>query len=117
MMERSTQSLSGGEKRRVAIALVLGFAELIATRGQLSCNVAVFDEASDYVQVSYPCDGLSQHGTDVNYSGFMFEFCCLSCICFRPCRLPKRPIAAHVNGNIAMLALVHLGRFAWIASC
>ena len=44
MMERSTQSLSGGEKRRVAIALVLGFAELIGTRAQLSCNVAVFDE-------------------------------------------------------------------------
>lgn len=56
MMERSTQSLSGGEKRRVAIALVLGFAELIATRGHLSCNVAVFDEVSDCIQVSCPCN-------------------------------------------------------------
>ena len=111
-MERSTQSLSGGEKRRVAIALVLGFAELIATRGQLSCNVAVFDEASDRIQVSCPCDLLSQHATDVNHSGFMLNGCFLSCICFGQCRLPKRPIAAHVGKNIAMLALVLLGRFA-----
>ncbi len=73
MMERSTQSLSGGEKRRVAIALVLGFAELIATRGHLSCNVAVFDEASDCIQVSCPCDWLSQHGTGVNHSGFVLS--------------------------------------------
>ena len=74
MMERSTQSLSGGEKRRVAIALVLGFAELIATWGQLSCNVAVFDEASDYIQVTCPCDWLSPHRRGVDHSGFIFNF-------------------------------------------
>ncbi|KAL0033719.1 hypothetical protein WJX77_002381 [Trebouxia sp. C0004] len=44
LKERSIRQLSGGERRRVALALALGFADLIAGRGQLRCNFIVLDE-------------------------------------------------------------------------
>ena len=40
------RQLSGGERRRLALALALGFAGLTASRGNLRCNVIVLDEAS-----------------------------------------------------------------------
>lgn len=43
-MERSVRSLSGGERRRVALALAFGFADLVKMRGKLHCNVMVLDE-------------------------------------------------------------------------
>lgn len=46
LKERSIRQLSGGERRRVALALALGFADLISGRGQLRCNLIVLDEAS-----------------------------------------------------------------------
>ncbi len=44
LRDRSILALSGGKKRRVAIALVLAYSELVASKGQVSCNVAVYDE-------------------------------------------------------------------------
>ena len=44
LKERSIKQLSGGERRRVALALALGFADLTAGRGQLHCNLIVLDE-------------------------------------------------------------------------
>lgn len=44
MRQRSIAQLSGGEKKRVALALGLGFAELVAARGRLKSNVLVLDE-------------------------------------------------------------------------
>jgi len=46
LKERSIRQLSGGERRRVALALALGFADLISGQGQLRCNLIVLDEAS-----------------------------------------------------------------------
>ena len=46
LKERSIRQLSGGERRRVALALALGYAQLATTRGQLRCNLLVLDEAS-----------------------------------------------------------------------
>ena len=46
LRERSIRQLSGGERRRVALALALGYAQLATTRGQLRCNLLVLDEAS-----------------------------------------------------------------------
>jgi DNA repair exonuclease SbcCD ATPase subunit len=43
-MERSIAQLSGGEKKRVALALGLGFAEVVAARGRLTSNVLILDE-------------------------------------------------------------------------
>jgi DNA repair exonuclease SbcCD ATPase subunit len=43
--ERSVVQLSGGERRRAALALALGFSELAALRGALRCNLLVLDEA------------------------------------------------------------------------
>ena len=45
LMTRSLAQLSGGERRRVALALALGFADLVRSRGRLSCNLMVLDEA------------------------------------------------------------------------
>jgi len=45
LVERSVRQLSGGERRRLALALALGFAGLTASRGNLRCNVIVLDEA------------------------------------------------------------------------
>lgn len=44
LVERSVRALSGGERRRVALALALGFAELTANRGHLRSNLIVLDE-------------------------------------------------------------------------
>jgi hypothetical protein len=44
MRQRSVAQLSGGEKKRVALALGLGYAELAAARARLSSNVLVLDE-------------------------------------------------------------------------
>ena len=44
MLERSVRQLSGGERRRIALALALGFAELTAHRGHLRCNMIILDE-------------------------------------------------------------------------
>ncbi|GFR43838.1 hypothetical protein Agub_g4959, partial [Astrephomene gubernaculifera] len=41
---RDVRQLSGGERRRVALALSLGFAELVRRRRRLACNVMVLDE-------------------------------------------------------------------------
>ncbi|KAF5832983.1 hypothetical protein DUNSADRAFT_10970 [Dunaliella salina] len=41
---RSLFQLSGGERRRVALALCLAFADLVKQYGRLSCNVLVLDE-------------------------------------------------------------------------
>ena len=38
------RQLSGGERRRVALALALGFGDLVAQRGRLRCNLVVLDE-------------------------------------------------------------------------
>lgn len=42
--ERSVRQLSGGERRRVALGLALGFGELVSQRGRLRCNLIVLDE-------------------------------------------------------------------------
>ncbi len=44
LLPRSLAQLSGGERRRVALALALGFADLIRSRGRLSTNLLVLDE-------------------------------------------------------------------------
>ena len=49
--ERSVRQLSGGERRRVALALALGFADLVAARARLRCNLLVLDE----VGAGHPC--------------------------------------------------------------
>lgn len=41
---RSLRQLSGGERRRVALALALGYRELAAQRGRLQSNLLVLDE-------------------------------------------------------------------------
>ena len=43
LLPRSLAQLSGGERRRIALALALGFADLIRTRGRLSSNLLVLD--------------------------------------------------------------------------
>lgn len=44
LRQRSIAQLSGGEKKRVALALGLGFAELVAARSRLTSNVLILDE-------------------------------------------------------------------------
>ncbi len=46
LSERDLTQLSGGERRRVALALALGFSSLIRDRGKLTCNLLVLDEVS-----------------------------------------------------------------------
>lgn len=41
---RALPQLSGGERRRVALALSLGYAELARLRGRMRCNLLVLDE-------------------------------------------------------------------------
>jgi recombinational DNA repair ATPase RecF len=50
-MQRSIAQLSGGEKKRMALALGLGFAEVVAARGRLSSNILVLDEVSSTVRL------------------------------------------------------------------
>eukprot|EP00887_Chlorella_sp_A99_P004143 scaffold23.g4143.t1 len=45
--QRSVRQLSGGERRRVALALALGFSELAARRGRLRSNMLILDEHLD----------------------------------------------------------------------
>lgn len=46
---RSVSQLSGGERRRVALALALGFSELTARRGRLRSNLLVMDEVMQHL--------------------------------------------------------------------
>jgi hypothetical protein len=53
-MRRSIAQLSGGEKKRVALALGLGFAEVVAARGRLTSNILVLDEVRVYCPARVP---------------------------------------------------------------
>ena len=44
LVPRSLAQLSGGERRRIALALCLGFADLLRSRARLTCNLLVLDE-------------------------------------------------------------------------
>jgi ATPase subunit of ABC transporter with duplicated ATPase domains len=44
LRQRSIAQLSGGERKRLALALGLGYAEVVAARGRLTSNVLVLDE-------------------------------------------------------------------------
>ena len=46
VVQRTVKQLSGGERRRVALALALGFADLVSARTGLRCNLLVLDEVS-----------------------------------------------------------------------
>ena len=52
------RQLSGGERRRVALALLLGFADLISARGRLQCNLIVLDEVQLFNFA--PCEMMCQ---------------------------------------------------------
>ncbi|KAK9831282.1 hypothetical protein WJX74_010231 [Apatococcus lobatus] len=47
--ERTVRQLSGGERRRVGLALALGFSELIAARSRLRTNLVVLDEVLQHL--------------------------------------------------------------------
>ncbi|KAK9863227.1 hypothetical protein WJX84_009464 [Apatococcus fuscideae] len=47
--ERTVRQLSGGERRRVGLALALGFSELIAARSRLRTNLIVLDEVLQHL--------------------------------------------------------------------
>ncbi|GIL46862.1 hypothetical protein Vafri_3488 [Volvox africanus] len=44
LRQRDVRQLSGGERRRTALAMCLGFEELVRRRRRLVCNVMVLDE-------------------------------------------------------------------------
>ena len=46
---RTVRQLSGGERRRVALALALGFSELAAQRGRLRSSLLVMDEVAQHL--------------------------------------------------------------------
>lgn len=48
---RTLMQLSGGERRRIALALCLAFADLVRQHGRLSCNVLVLDEVRAHAWV------------------------------------------------------------------
>ena len=50
-VERSVAQLSGGEWRRVGLALSLAFADFARARLGLSCNVLVLDEVMQHMDV------------------------------------------------------------------
>jgi DNA repair exonuclease SbcCD ATPase subunit len=50
--ERNLSQLSGGQWRRVSLALDLAFAELIRRRGVLRCNLMVMDEVLTHLDAS-----------------------------------------------------------------
>lgn len=68
VVHRSIRQLSGGERRRVALALGLGFSELAARRGRFSCNLLVLDE------VHVPGDDLCVSRRDTLGSGMILVF-------------------------------------------
>lgn len=49
VVPRDVKQLSGGERRRLALALALGFTELAANRGSLSCDLLVLDEVMQHL--------------------------------------------------------------------
>lgn len=46
---RSIKQLSGGERRRISLALALGFTDLASKRGKLQCNLLVLDEIQQHL--------------------------------------------------------------------
>ena len=48
-VDRTLRALSGGERRRVALAFALGFADLAAARGRLACDTLVLDEVLQHL--------------------------------------------------------------------
>lgn len=46
---RSVRQLSGGERRRVALALALGFSELAGRKGRLHSDLLVLDEVMQHL--------------------------------------------------------------------
>lgn len=69
LRQRSVRQLSGGERRRVALALALGFTELAARRGRLRCDLLVLDEVMQHLdgegcaRLAALLRGLDQFGT------------------------------------------------------
>lgn len=67
--QRSVKQLSGGERRRVALALALGFTELAARRGRLRCDLLVLDEVMQHLdgegcaRLAALLRGMDQFGT------------------------------------------------------
>jgi ABC-type cobalamin transport system ATPase subunit len=57
LRERAVTQLSGGERKRVALALALGYTQLASSRGRLSSNLLILDEVR-----------LGAVGCDVQYS-------------------------------------------------
>ena len=49
LRQRSVKQLSGGERRRVALALALGFTELASRRGRMRCDLLVLDEVMQHL--------------------------------------------------------------------
>lgn len=49
VVERSIRQLSGGERRRMALSLTLGYSELARERSGVSCNVLVLDEVLQHL--------------------------------------------------------------------
>eukprot|EP00798_Chlamydomonas_sp_ICE-L_P025477 gene25476-11138_t len=48
-VQRSLSQLSGGERRRLALALSLGFVDLARQRGRMACNLLVLDEVLQHL--------------------------------------------------------------------
>jgi ABC-type glutathione transport system ATPase component len=51
---RSLRQLSGGERRRLALALALGYADFVSQKGGLQCNLLVLDEVLQVSSPTYP---------------------------------------------------------------
>lgn len=52
MRERRLEQLSGGQWRRVSLALDLAFVEVVRRRGSLRCNMIVMDEVLTHLDAS-----------------------------------------------------------------